>query len=305
MTNDNQTEWTEIFDYRCFEPKKREDRMMLGPDSRARQCVFCFKSEPDVKFKKEAHVIPAAFGNRTLFSREECDTCNERAGALFEGDLANSLALARAVTGTRSRKGSVKIKLRPHLDPASYIEGKPGTKGAPGETYIVTTDDDDSVQTTLNEEKGELEIRAKVPHYTPANIAKAMARMLYFVASIEDRANLQHVLQWIRGEVSWEPLAYFNLFFAGPQDPEFRLQVWRGCGAPFAVQFGNGSFSNILVIPDPSWVLPDSVIFPGLESEVNIPPLIHLVVAPTEDANITKCRRDELVVPVWKEKQTD
>lgn len=46
------------------------------PDENKRICRFCGKSVPSVSFKKIAHAIQDALGNKLLFCYEECDTCN-------------------------------------------------------------------------------------------------------------------------------------------------------------------------------------------------------------------------------------
>ena len=46
------------------------------PDENKRICRFCGKSVPRVSFKKIAHAIQDALGNKLLFCYEECDTCN-------------------------------------------------------------------------------------------------------------------------------------------------------------------------------------------------------------------------------------
>lgn len=45
-------------------------------DEAIRICRFCCQSVPIVSFKKVAHAIQDALGNKLLFCYEECDTCN-------------------------------------------------------------------------------------------------------------------------------------------------------------------------------------------------------------------------------------
>ncbi|MEN8904530.1 MAG: HNH endonuclease [Clostridiales bacterium] len=57
-------------------------------------CIFCNHGKDEVTFRKEAHVIPAALGNKTLLNYNECDNCNKLAGKL-ESELINYLQLER------------------------------------------------------------------------------------------------------------------------------------------------------------------------------------------------------------------
>ena len=277
--------WEEVFDYRCRERCSPSDNTLLGARG---QCRFCGRSSSETTFKKEAHVIAAALGNRTLFANEECDDCNATAGETMENHLVNSLSLARVFTGTRSRKGGSKLKIRADLDVASYIAGRPS------ETTVVQAVGDSSVDFELNEEEQELTVRAVVPEYRPALVAKSLARMLLFVLPEEELPAVEHLRRWVRGEIKWEPVPYFRVFMPGPQDPEFRLTVWRGSSAPFAVRFGNGSFSYILLVPDSSWALADSLRLPELTSTMDIPPTLHLIVADREEDNARACRMVDL-----------
>jgi len=56
----------------------KDRKIKIGEDNRDKRiCRFCKKKKPDVKFKKEAHAISEALGNKKLILNEECDSCNE------------------------------------------------------------------------------------------------------------------------------------------------------------------------------------------------------------------------------------
>ena len=62
-----------VYSY-SFEVEDVPSRANLGTRTPP-TCRFC--STPSPKFKSDSHVIPAALGNRSLFSLEECHTCND------------------------------------------------------------------------------------------------------------------------------------------------------------------------------------------------------------------------------------
>jgi hypothetical protein len=63
-------------------------KIMLG-DPQNRACRFCGKRFPDVTFESEAHAIPEALGNKSIFSAYECDVCNNMFGLGIENDFGN------------------------------------------------------------------------------------------------------------------------------------------------------------------------------------------------------------------------
>lgn len=54
----------------------------------AKKCALCDSVEGEVTFDKEAHTVPAAFGNRHHTSEEECGACNQFYGIEYEQHLA-------------------------------------------------------------------------------------------------------------------------------------------------------------------------------------------------------------------------
>lgn len=57
-----------------------------------RVCRYCSKGKPEVKFKKNAHLVPKFLGNRLVRCYFECDNCNELFGK-YETDLSNYIGL--------------------------------------------------------------------------------------------------------------------------------------------------------------------------------------------------------------------
>ena len=52
---------------------------------------------PAVSFRQEAHAIPEALGNKTLFVSYECDRCNNSFGRGIENDLGKRDTKARSL----------------------------------------------------------------------------------------------------------------------------------------------------------------------------------------------------------------
>ena len=79
-------------------------------DKSKRVCRYCNKSKPEVSFKKVAHSISEALGNKKIITNDECDTCNEKFGKGIENDLILYLSLFRNFFGIKGKKGIPKLK---------------------------------------------------------------------------------------------------------------------------------------------------------------------------------------------------
>jgi hypothetical protein len=232
----------EIFRYGCG-TTQIPPRRVLGPAG-ARSCLFCGHSrDQGATFHKEAHVIPAAFGNRSLFSNQECDECNLRAGNQFENHLVNALTPLRALFGGRSRRGHVMHKPRPS-DGKSLIVSQ-GLSAA-----IVCHDDDDSISGKFFPEESELRLSIQGYRYRPMAVAKSLARMALFVLEPTQRQDVAWLFDWLRGDQAWRP-TYVEVFWPGPQTQEYSLVV-RESGTsdkPYLVEFGSGNIKYAIRLP--------------------------------------------------------
>jgi hypothetical protein len=83
---------------------------VLGKNE-VQHCRFCGGYPPSVSFQQEAHAIPEALGNKTLFVSYECDGCNQSFGRGIENDLGNwskpmrTLGLISGKSGIPTLKG--------------------------------------------------------------------------------------------------------------------------------------------------------------------------------------------------------
>ena len=248
--------WVNIFEY-AFDSEYPSDKTYLGHRNSERRCKFCGRTEPDVSFKKDSHIIPAAFGNRTLFSLEECDECNEHLGSPLEDDLAKLLTLQRATARMRSRKGSVKY--RP-AGKQSHI-----SSGVNSDVVTIQRNVDEAEIQTRQVNDDTLELEVEVPAYRPVNAIKALARMALFVTEIDGQPPIRHVLEWIRGEVEWIPVIYHQIFVPGTGLRQVMLSVYSSNNEalpPFLVMFQFSTAILLLHLPNERWQLPQNLPLP-------------------------------------------
>ncbi|MFU0383754.1 HNH endonuclease, partial [Acinetobacter baumannii] len=92
-----------------------ERRTVIGqkPTKEHGVCRFC-KSPVDenTTFRKVAHTISEALGNKSIVTADECDTCNERFGRDYEPHLIQYLDILRVYYGTRGKKGIPHLKFK-------------------------------------------------------------------------------------------------------------------------------------------------------------------------------------------------
>jgi hypothetical protein len=242
---------------------KTATKRRLGQRS-PRKCKFCGRTATDTTFRNDAHVIPAAFGNRSLFSLEECDKCNSSIGSPLEDDLAKFLSLPRAISRLPARNGTAKIR---HPNQAGYVKGD----HVENRVLIHQPRDDEGVHVE-DDGNGILRLTVDTPAYRPANVARALGRMLLFTLDATE-TGFDGVLSWVRREVDWFPIPMAVLHFPSAGFDGVSLMVHRYTRAQnrrvFRVGFLYSSFLTVVPIPMDQWSLPS-----GLEL-LNYPPPPH------------------------------
>ncbi|MBD0333507.1 MAG: hypothetical protein ICV66_12725 [Chitinophagaceae bacterium] len=85
------------------------DRIPKLKPRHERVCRFCKRDATQVKFRKDAHVIPQITGNKFLIHNSECDECNARF-SLFETSFAEHIGMFRTTDGLMGQRGIPKFK---------------------------------------------------------------------------------------------------------------------------------------------------------------------------------------------------
>jgi len=199
-------QWEHLFSH-SVAPGVSTPKQTIGSDS-PRICRFCDRAEPAASFRNLSHVIPAAFGNRSLFCNEECDDCN-RSGSVLESDLANFLALPRALSRIPSRKGFPKIKTKASQQAFAQIQGEDR------HLYTYEPTDTEGIR-SQDDGNGNLRLTINTPAHRPMNAAKALGRMALF-SYPRNRSGFDTLREWVCGAYDWfpVPLAVVRLPFGG------------------------------------------------------------------------------------------
>lgn len=83
----------------------RPQKIKIGENLKNKRiCRFCKLKSPEVSFKKEAHAISEALGNKKLILNEECDSCNEYFDEHIERDFIFYHDMARTMFGIKNKE---------------------------------------------------------------------------------------------------------------------------------------------------------------------------------------------------------
>ncbi|GAB6725427.1 HNH endonuclease [Bacillus cereus] len=198
---------------------EQPERKFLG-NRNEKKCIFCGRNSDKVSFKKEAHVIPAALGNKSLFNWDECDECNEKIFSVHENELLNYLQLERILVRGKPRKGSPKYK------PAkanSFITSTPGTN-----VVTISLDEEESVFEILEEENNILKLKCNnMPPYSLSGVCKALVHMAWSVLPEEKRSNFPYIYDWVNNNIEILPLYLDVAFIPGGGIANVILEIWE------------------------------------------------------------------------------
>lgn len=156
-------------------------------DENKRICRFCGKSIPDVSFKKVAHAIQDALGNKLLFCYEECDTCNHDL-ALVEDQFRIIMDFRRSMYHI-PRKDTTK---------AAKVIGKdfviiPNEQGRPI-LYLMK----ESIPQSVNGNKPFLhhfELKSPIVN---EQMYKALCKMIIDMLPTKELPHFQNTIKWIK-----------------------------------------------------------------------------------------------------------
>lgn len=175
-----------------------------------RQCKYCGKKSPEVKFQMLAHAFPEAIGNRWLIDCWECDTCNELFSRVIEDDLGKFLLPQRTLSGIRGKKGIPTYKTK---DGKTRIESK--------SNVIKISAREGGNDVVVDEVKKSIVFHLVRQPYTPMGVFKCFVKMALAVMPATELKLCKHLVKWISEEqhtkesFPFYPLLVFTQFIPG------------------------------------------------------------------------------------------
>jgi hypothetical protein len=175
----------------------------------AGKCRFCLKTTPDVTFENEAHAIPEALGNKSLFSYYECDNCNGTFGKGIENDFGNWSKPIRTMLRIRGKNGVPAIK---KTDAGWRIDASSeGLRIGPNLENLPFKVDRDSKRLIFTLQRDP---------YTPVAVLKAFTKMGLSIFPEEEMESFDFARRWVLskdhtlGQISKQTL--IHTFLPGP-----------------------------------------------------------------------------------------
>lgn len=166
----------------------KEKKIKIGEGNKAKRvCRFCKCRIPAVTFKKEAHAISEALGNKKLILNEECDSCNDFFDKNVERDFIYYHDLTRTVFGVLNKdnevpqlkgKGFSIVKADERLSVALVSAHNAVPKDAPPEGMLLKTDNKIMLQ----------------------NIYKALCKFALSVINAELMGHFAETVAWLKDE---------------------------------------------------------------------------------------------------------
>ena len=216
-----------------------------------KHCRFCKRTNDAITFKKKAHAIPEALGNKTLFSHYECDDCNAFFGQTIETDFGAWSKPMRTMCRIGGKSGAPSIRLS--QDGSARIDVRDGNF----EIRDYENDPKFYIDTAANK----VTFSLKRDTYIPIAVLKAFTKFGLTLMPAEVMNKFEPTRQWIKNPdhsanfVTKIPL--IHTFIAGPM-PNDRIGLCafiRKAGAtdtPFAfyiLTYGNEMFKVFIPCP--------------------------------------------------------
>jgi hypothetical protein len=164
---------------------------MILPATTDQTCRFCGQRPPDVSYKLEAHALPESIGNRSLFTKYECDACNRFFGSSIENDFGNWSKPARTFSRIRGKSGVPTIKKGSGGGWRIDFNEQGDCELTGEEAEGIFEDDKDSRRLTF---------RLRRDPHAPVAVLKAFVKMGISLLPHAEVPNFRHAIAWLRAD---------------------------------------------------------------------------------------------------------
>lgn len=214
------------------------------PNKSKRVCRFCGKTNGEVTFRKVAHSISEALGNKKIVTNDECDSCNERFGTGIENDLILYLNLYRNIFGIKGKNGIPKLK---------------------GKNFEIENNGTIEIKHYLNEEEendpnhDDFKVKFETNQdLVSQNIYRTLAKYALSVIDKKQLENFTETIKWINQDISFDNLPKvamlksYDLFSHHPKLVVY-IQKEEDPDLPYAVaEFRFTFLTFVFIIPKSS-----------------------------------------------------
>lgn len=219
----------------------KDKKIKIGENKKNnRVCRFCGSKSPDVSFRKEAHAISEALGNKKLILNEECDSCNEFFDANIERDFIYYHDLARTMFGVKNKENNT-----PKLKGKNFDFFNDDSGGM--SIAIVANDenhaaDDGPPKSIVFKTGNTIKIQ---------NIYKALCKFALSVIDSKHINNFNNTIKWLKNDIeasSLPKIAVLNSYSFFTKRPEIILYVRNNDNEKLPYLVGEFRFTFYLYI---------------------------------------------------------
>jgi hypothetical protein len=186
------------------------EKKIVLTGKKKKTCRFCKKSDKEVTFRTEAHVITQQFNKSKPTSDFECDDCN-RKFSVYESDFGHFFLIDRSLFGQRKKKkGKAKYKTEDgtiitHTDKMNLYESDPIKLKKLNDfirkkenDFIFLKQGENELEFKLTENTIELEL--KVKPYRPLNVFRVFLKIGLSMINTEELKNYSNLLNLLNNE---------------------------------------------------------------------------------------------------------
>jgi hypothetical protein len=182
----NNMQW--YLDNYIFLASYKAKKKIILKDS-IQRCRFCGKTNPEVSFKDNAHVIPESIGNTTLFSTYECDSCNHFFGETIEDHLSKYLLpykICSTISGKKNKLSYESIK-KNRIDVTDY-------------NIDVIESDNGALIEWIDNKRFKLKMIRQT--YIPIMVFKSLVKMALSIVPESELDDLNNTFLWLKNKES-------------------------------------------------------------------------------------------------------
>ena len=175
------------------------EKIYLGEKNK---CRFCGKDYKAEEFKTIAHSISEFFGNKKIFSNDECDSCNSLFGTTIENELSKFLSPFLSIGFIKGKKQkSIQIndetkKINTRNYPfKGKLESSVITNYTDRLLSFSTKNPNESMIEELDNNKLKLNfLNLEIDHH---KIMKAISKIALSIMPENELTNFEHTIKWI------------------------------------------------------------------------------------------------------------
>ena len=165
--------------HKFYEPvlmfAKELNKIVIGEDY---ICRFCGETDRKMFKKGNSHTIPEFTGNRNLFSKDECKTCNELFSA-YENELANHSYIMRVLFGI-GKKNKSTPKYKDDFIDIKMINGKLEIRTKESNNKI-KSNKTASLNFTIDKFGTSVKLNIPLKKYIPLYLYKSLAKFAFSI----------------------------------------------------------------------------------------------------------------------------